>query len=175
MAAVFTKRIINIDKIPGREIIKKIKLTKNIKKIVVIGNISSRSKNYLSKKFNLKIIHKKLPYAPIEKLTKLKISLKKNEIVFITLPTPKQEQLAYKIAQDNKNFKIICIGGSIAIASGEEKQVPKHFQNYEFLWRLKNDFFRRIIRLFESFYFYLKGNYTQNLYNKTIFKIIEKK
>ena len=74
----------------------------------------------------------------------------------------------------NKNFKIVCIGGSIAIASGEEKQVPKYFQNYEFLWRLKNDFFRRIIRLFESFYFYLKGNYTLDLYNNTIFKIIGK-
>ena len=171
---IFTKRIINVNKIPGREIVKKIKLTKDINKIVVIGNISSRSKNYLSKKFNLEITHKKLPYAPIEKLKKVKINLKKNEIVFITLPTPKQEQLAYKLAKKNKNFKIVCIGGSIAIASGEEKQVPKYFQNYEFLWRLKNDFFRRIIRLFESFYFYLKGNYTLDLYNNTIFKIIGK-
>ena len=40
---------------------------------------------------------------------------------------------------------------------------------------LKNDFFRRIIRLFESFYFYIKGNYLDNLYNNTIFKIIENK
>ena len=63
------------------------------------------------------------------------------------MPTPKQEELAYSLAEKNSNFKIICIGGSIAIASGEEKPVPKIIQNYEFLWRLKNDFFRRIIRL----------------------------
>jgi UDP-N-acetyl-D-mannosaminuronic acid transferase (WecB/TagA/CpsF family) len=91
------------------------------------------------------------------------------------LPTPKQEQLAYNLAQKNKFFKIICIGGSIAIASGEEKPVPKFLQDYEFLWRLKSDFFRRLIRLFESFIFYIKGRYINNLYNKTIFKIIEKK
>ena len=90
------------------------------------------------------------------------------------MPTPKQEQFAYSLANMNKNFKIICIGGSIAIASGEEKQVPKFLENYEFLWRLKNDFIRRLFRLFESLYFYLKGNYLDNLYNNTIFKIIEK-
>ena len=90
------------------------------------------------------------------------------------MPTPKQEQLAFKLAKKNKDFKIICIGGSIAIASGEEKQVPKFLENFEFLWRLKNDFFRRIFRLFESLYFYLKGNYIYNLYNKTIFKTIDK-
>ena len=100
--------------------------------------------------------------------------MKKSEIVFITLPTPKQEQLAFKLAKKNKKFKIICIGGSIAIASGEEKQVPKILENFEFLWRLKNDFFRRIFRLFESFYFYLKGNYIYNLYNKTILESLNK-
>ena len=89
------------------------------------------------------------------------------------MPTPKQEELAYSLAKKNSNFKIICIGGSISIASGEEKPVPKFLQNYEFLWRLKSDFLRRSYRLLESFYFYLKGHYQENLYNKTIFKIIE--
>ena len=78
------------------------------------------------------------------------------------------------LLQINKNYKIICIGGSIAIASGEEKPVPKFLQNYEFLWRLKNDFFRRSFRLLKVFIIMLKGNYIDNLYNNTIFKIIEK-
>ena len=114
-----------------------------------------------------------MPYAPIENLKKVKINTNKNELIFITLPTPKQEELAYNIAKKNSNFKIICIGGSIAIASGDEKPVPRFLQNYEFLWRLKNDFFRRTIRLFESFLYYIKGHYKENLYNKSIFKIIE--
>ena len=171
---IFIKNILDIKKIPGRDILKKIKLKKNFKSIKVIGNISNESKLYLGKLFNLKINQEKLPYAPVNELLKKNIVLKKKEIVLITLPTPKQEQLAFKLAKTNKDFKIICIGGSIAIASGEEKQVPKFLENFEFLWRLKNDFFRRILRLFESLYFYLKGNYIYNIYNKTIFKIIDK-
>ncbi|MDA7596889.1 glycosyltransferase [Candidatus Pelagibacter sp.] len=172
---IFLKNIVNINKIPGREIVKKIKLPRNIDKIHIIGNLSEKSKNYLKKKFNLKLFQTKLPYASIKKLAKFKLKLKKNTIAFITLPTPKQEQLAYHLAKKNKYYKIICIGGSISIASGEEKQVPKKFQDYEFLWRLNTDFFRRSKRLLESLYFYLKGKYLNNLYNLTIFKIIEKK
>ena len=171
---VFTKKIINLKKIPGRELLNKIRLSNNIKSIKIIGNITSHSKKFLRKKFKLSINHIQLPYAPLKELVKKKIVVKNSEIILITLPTPKQEQLAFSIAKRNKNFKIICIGGSIAIASGEEKQVPKKLENFEFLWRLHNDFFRRILRLFESFYFFIKGNYINNIYNKTIFKIIEK-
>ncbi len=171
---IFTKRVINIKKIPGRDILKKMKIPKKINKINVIGNISKKSINFLKKKFKIQIFHTNLPYAPISRLSKIKIKLKENEITFITLPTPKQEQLAYELAKKNKFFKIICIGGSIAIASGEEKPVPKFLQDYEFLWRLKTDFFRRTVRLLESFIFYLRGHYINNLFNKTIFRIIEK-
>ena len=148
---IFTKKIINIQKVPGREILKNIKITKDIKAIKIIGNISSKSKKFLKRRFKLKILQEKLPYAPINQLLKKKIILNKSEITFITLPTPKQEQLAFNMAKKNKNFKIICIGGSIAIASGEEKQVPNFFENIECIWRLKNDFLRRSFRLFESF------------------------
>jgi len=171
---IFTKRVINIKKIPGRDILKKMKIPKKINKINVIGNISKKSINFLKKKFKIEIIHTNLPYAPINILSKIKIKLRKDEITFITLPTPKQEQLAYELAKKNKYYKIICIGGSIAIASGEEKPVPKFLQDYEFLWRLKTDFLRRTVRLFESFIFYLRGHYINNLFNKTIFRIIEK-
>lgn len=172
---IFTQKIIDINKIPGREILNRIIIPKNISKINVIGNLTHHSLSYLKKKFNLKITITKIPYASIEQIKKINIKIKKNEITFITLPTPKQEQLAYTLAKKNKFFKIICIGGSIAIASGEVKQVPKFLQNYEFIWRLKTDFFRRSLRLIESLFFYLKSKYFYNLYNQTIFKIIEKK
>ena len=37
---IFTKTIVNIKKIPGRNILKNIKISKNIKSIKIIGNIS---------------------------------------------------------------------------------------------------------------------------------------
>ena len=66
------------------------------------------------------------------------------------MPTPKQEQLAYHLARNNKYYKIICIGASIGMLSGEEKIVPKILYNYEFLWRLRFDTRRRLVRLINS-------------------------
>ena len=60
------------------------------------------------------------------------------------MPTPKQEKLAYFLSKNNYEYKIICIGASISIASGEEKQVPKIIKNYEFLWRLRREFLEEL-------------------------------
>ena len=171
---VFTKKFIDVKKMPGRDLIRNLKIPNKIRVINIIGNLSKKSMTFMKKKFNKKINHIQLPYKPIKKLVEIDLRLKKNEITFITLPTPKQELVAHSLSKKNNNFKIICIGGSISIASGEEKSVPNFLNDYEFLWRLKTDFFRRIFRLFETLILYIKGNYFKNLYNKTIFKIIDK-
>ena len=98
-----------------------------------------------------------------------KIPLKEKSLTLITLPTPKQEKVALHVSRHNPNYKIICIGASIAIASGEEKQVPNLLKNYEFLWRLRNDFFRRMKRIIETFFYYLKGKYINKAFDKTRF------
>ena len=85
--------------------------------------------------------------------------IEENSLVFITLPTPKQEQLSVELQKKNSNYKIICIGASISIASGEEKAVPAFMERagLEFIWRLRTDTFRRISRLLISTKFYLRG------------------
>ena len=171
---IFTKNIIDVKKIPGRDIIDKITIPNFIKKITIIGNISNRSKKFLKKKFKINLKHLQLPYGSINEIRKKNIKLSRNELAFITLPTPKQEQLSYHLSKKNKHFKIICIGGSIAIASGEESKVPDFLKNYEYIWRLKNDFRRRIVRVIGSLIYYFKGKYINNIYNQTIFRLIEK-
>ena len=89
------------------------------------------------------------------------------------MPTPKQEQLAYNLTKINKEYKIICIGASIAIASGEEKQVPKIIKKMEYLWRLRSDTVRRLLRILETIYYYLKGRYILKTFLKTSFKKID--
>ena len=170
---IWIKNLININKIPGREIIEKIKLNNEIKKILVLGNISQNSKNFLQRKFKINIKHQNLPFGNINEIIKTKIKLDKNTLALITLPTPKQEKLAYNLVKKNKNFKIICIGASVAIASGDEKPVPVSLKNYEFLWRLRSDFFRRLKRIFETLFYYLKGKYIFNIFNKIRFIIID--
>ena len=164
---IWLKKHIDIEKIPGRDLIKNLKIPKHIKRILVLGKLSIHSKYYLEKKFKLKVMNKELPFGNIDKIIKTKIRLHEKTLTLITLPTPKQEKLAFYLSKKNTNFKIICIGASVAIASGEERQVPDILKNYEFLWRLRNDFFRRSKRIIETFIYYLKGRY----FNKTFHKI----
>ncbi len=166
---IWLKKHIEIEKIPGRDLIKNLKIPKKIKKIIVLGNLTEKSRSFLKKKFKLEIVNQKLPFGNINKILKTKIVLSNKSLTLITLPTPKQEKLAYYLSTKNSNYKIICIGASIAIASGEEKEVPSIFKNYEFLWRLRNDFFRRSKRIIETFFYYLIGKYLKKAFHKTRF------
>ena len=159
-----------IKKIPGRDLLKDIRIYNGIKKILVLGNLSLIGQNYLKKKFNLPVIHQKLPFGDAKFIiNNLKTNLKKDELLLITLPTPKQEIVANHLAEKNKHFKIICIGGSVAIASGEEKQVPNSISYFEFMWRLRYDTIRRLNRLLRTFYYFLKGYFfTKKLKNLKI-------
>ncbi len=170
---IMTKLIFNekINKIPGRRIIQKIKFKKNEKKIQIIGNLTVKNREYLEKKFPGKIIKNiPLPYDTDENLKKLLKNKVSNGIIFLTLPTPKQENIAIYLSKILKNFKIYCIGGAINMLSGEEDPVPKIFEeNLEFLWRLKFDTKRRLKRLLTNSLYLIYGI----LFNK--FKLSLKK
>jgi len=150
---VFAKFLYKIKKTPGREILENLKLPNFIERVIVIGNLTPKGADYLKNRFKKKILNVKLPYGNIDTIKKkIFFKLKKNDIVFLTLPTPKQEQLAKYLSIINNYFKIICIGGSINIASNEEKPVPKALINYEFVWRLRYETRRRLIRLIQTFF-----------------------
>jgi glycosyltransferase involved in cell wall biosynthesis len=159
-----------IKKIPGRDILKNIRIDNSIKKIIVLGNLSLQGRNYLQKKFFLPITHQNLPFGDAKFIMKnLNIALKKDELILITLPTPKQEIIANYLAKKNRYFKILCIGGSVAIASGQERQVPNLLTYFEFLWRLRYDTIRRSNRLISTFYYFIKGYFfTKKLQNLKI-------
>jgi glycosyltransferase involved in cell wall biosynthesis len=171
---VFIKNInIFIKKIPGREILDKLKIPKNIKRITVLGSLPDVSGKFLKLKYKKKIIHRELPYGNIEQITKnFNYNIKKNEIILITLPTPKQEQLAEYLIANNKNFKIICIGGSINILSGLEKAVPGFIYPFEFIWRLRYETLRRSKRLITTLISFLRGKYLNKKLNNISIKLI---
>ena len=172
---IFVKSLkITIKKMAGRVLINKLIIPKSINKINVIGNLSNRSKEYLENKFKRPIVNHVMPYAPISKLVNYLPLLDKDDLTFITLPTPKQEQLAIELQQLNKDYKIICIGASVAIASGEEKQIPSFLEklNLEFMWRLRTDTIRRVIRLLTSLAYYLNGR-RKKIYSKFKVNLID--
>ena len=159
---IFQKK--KIKKIPGRYLIENLVLPNYINDIVIIGNLSKLSKFYISKKFiNKKITHINLPYSVPYNLYNLLPKFKSNQLILLTISTPKQELLAELIYENNEFCKIICVGGALEILSGNEKVVPKFLyeKNLEFLWRLRSDTIRRLKRLIITSYysirFYLFG------------------
>ena len=133
-------------------------IKKNKCRLVICGNLENKSKKYLEKIIASKVVHIKLPYGNVDLIKRhINFKLKKKDICMITLPTPKQESIAYEIAKKNDIFKIICIGASINMISGIEKPVPKILNNFEFLWRLRYETRRRIIRLIQTFYYFTYG------------------
>ncbi|OUV60948.1 MAG: hypothetical protein CBC82_07375 [Cellvibrionales bacterium TMED122] len=149
-----------IEKIPGRKLLKEMILPKNIKKIHVLGVLGQKSKLYLEQKYNIDVLSTDLPYAPANKIINyIPKRFDENTLILITLPTPKQEIIAEFIAENQNNYKIICIGASLAMCSGEEKVVPEILDKFslEFIWRLRSDTRRRIIRLIQTFLYFTKG------------------
>ena len=124
----------------------------------------------------MKVVHKPLPFGSGEfKNNNIKFKIKKKDLVFLTIPTPKQEQIAEFLKEKNKHYKIICIGGSIGIVAGDEKVVPKSLFYLEFLWRLRYETFRRLKRLIITFYQYLTDMLFYKKLQNIKIKFIKKK
>ena len=170
---IFSKKI---KKIPGRTLVKNLEINEEIKKIIIAGNCSETSKKYIDIKFkNVKKTYIPLPFAKAEDLAKLVPEMKEDQLMFLTLPTPKQEQVAEILAKKSKYYKVICIGAGIEMASGNEKSIPVFLENYGFetIYRLKTDTRRRIKRLIESLFFLSKAFISKKL-KKIDAKIYEK-
>lgn len=166
---IFTKYLFKkYKKLPGRKLISNLIIPKNIKSILVIGNLSLRGKFFLEKKYNITVISKPLPFGNIKKILKKIPKIYSSQLILITLPTPKQEIIAKFISRKYKNFKIICIGGGLAIAAKDEKPCPKFLEEIylEFLWRLRYETIRRSIRLINTLYIFIKANLS--LFNKRV-------
>ncbi len=160
---IFFKRFFNklTKKYAGRDLVNQIQLADSIERIYVFGSLPRNSLNYIKKKFSREVIHIDLPYDTVENLYRnyCKFTFEKKDFIILTLPTPKQEQFAEFIRNDNKYYKIICVGGAVVMASGEERQMPEFFEitGTEFIWRLRTDTKRRLRRLLSSFAYYILG------------------
>jgi len=162
---IFSKFYLKSKKLPGFKIINKIQLPQKINKIIVFGNLDSIDYDYLKSHFKKKILHKKLKYGRFKEIIKKQdLKLGENCLCLITLPTPKQEQLADSLVKKNKSFKIICIGGGLSIASGKIEKSPQLLSDIglEWFWRLKTDTIRRLKRLFFTFIIYFYRNFFVN-------------
>lgn len=169
---VFHKIMINDSKkIAGRQLLNIIECPSNLSKVHVIGNLSLKTKEFLQEKFkDLEIYNSLLPYGSINNIIDHLPVVFENELILLTLPTPKQEQVAGYYHKKNDNLKIVCIGGGLAIAAGDEKEVPLIFDylGLEWLWRLRYETLRRLKRLLISAIYMLKYMTFGKFYKKII-------
>jgi glycosyltransferase involved in cell wall biosynthesis len=170
---LFAKKLIKKKflRIPGRIMLRNLEIQKfKIKKIHVIGNLPYVNKKFLIKNYKLPIRHSNLPYDNINIIKNYLPIIYSDELIFLTVPTPKQEQIAYFLSKKYEDYKIICIGGSLSMASGHEKIVPLFLEKYslEFIWRLRTDTLRRIFRLINTLY-----NYARYQYYIKKFKVVQ--
>ena len=144
-------------KIPGRYIIENLNIDKSIKKIIVLGDCSKKEIFFLKRKYKRQTFHFNLKYAPTLQIKSCIPIIEKNVIYILTLPTPKQEEIAQYISKKYSNFKVVCIGGGLKMAAGLENECPKvlYKLGLEFVWRLRSDFNRRIRRLFFTLFAYI--------------------
>ena len=146
-------------KIPGRDLVEHLEIPEYIDSIHVLGVLTKKGKIYLSQKFKKEIKHTDLPFGALDKIQKHIPVIDENTLCLLTLPTPKQEQIAKYISDNQSFFKIICIGGALNMLTGEEDPCPKFLENYglEAIWRLKTDTKRRAIRLSKSLALFFYG------------------
>ena len=165
----------NIKKISGRSLLLNLEIPDFIKRIYVLGNLSNFSRNFLEIKLKKTIIHIQLPYGSLEEIyAACPKNLREEDLIICTLPTPKQEYLAELISKKEKYYKILCVGGAVSMASGEEMPAPQFIDNLglEFLWRLKSETFRRIKRLLITSIYFLYGKLNKR-YSSIRIEIIE--
>jgi glycosyltransferase involved in cell wall biosynthesis len=165
----------NVKKISGRILLLDLEIPDFISRIYVLGNLSSFSKDFLEKKFKKKIIHIQLPYSSLKEMYKsCPKNFREEDLIICTLPTPKQEYLAKLISENEKFYKILCLGGAVSMASGEDEPVPQFMDDLglEFLWRLRKETFRRTKRLLLTYTYFLYGKLKKR-YNAIRTEIIE--
>lgn len=171
---IFGKIILRTRKLSGSKLIKKLNLQSSIKHIFVLGNLDIIEKKFLKKKYKKKIFHIGLINGDIKKIIKnIDHTFDEENLYIITLPTPKQEQLAEYISTKIKNFKVICIGGGLSIAVNKIAPCPEIVSQVglEWLWRLRTDTKRRLFRLIYTFSIYFFNRFITKNFKPKFLKV----
>jgi glycosyltransferase len=165
----------NIRKIiPGRIIFKDIYKFLDTNKIfsLTIGSYTKKTSAFM-KRYKYAMFCDVIYLDFDNTLVKIKKKIKKkHKLLILALPTPMQEKIAMQLAYYKKNLKIICMGGTFRMFTGEEKLPPNILLKYNLtsLWRLNTDPSRRILRVLDSLKKFLF--FRRNIYNLKNIKLL---
>ena len=134
-------------KIPGRDLLSNVLkyLAHTNERLCFIGDPLHKNIPYLNK-YNW--TNHIVSYGNVNEIFN-EIGKINEKFIVLNIPSPKQEELAIKIQEQNPDTVIFCTGGALNMLMGIEEVTPEIFYKYglEWLWRLKNDTARRVKRL----------------------------
>jgi UDP-N-acetyl-D-mannosaminuronic acid transferase (WecB/TagA/CpsF family) len=144
---------VDIDRIHGVELLRKLLPTYAGDSIHVLGSLDPQAEALLRAHRMNVVGHDQLSTFDIDKFRAQDIRLE-SDLVFILLPSPKQEMLARRLAADPRYGKchFYCFGGALEMLANPGLYCPPTLQRLglEFLFRLKTDTRRRTKRLVHS-------------------------
>ena len=137
----------NFYKIPGRDILNDLidDCKNNNRKICFIGDALPLQNKFL---LQFKWTNKIIPYGTVDEIEK-EITNIDEKIIVLNIPSPKQDLLAIRLIKRFPQANIYCTGGALNMLMGNENIVPTFLNRVglEWLWRLRTDTKRRLIRL----------------------------
>ncbi len=120
-------------------------------RVTVLGSMSRQGREIIEDAGLTIEAHHPMPELDLQALSSLTLAIE-TRIVFITLPSPKQELLARHLALTAPDVHYYCIGGALNMLSHPELDCPAwmHRCGLEFVFRLRSDTRRRLMRLWGS-------------------------
>ena len=140
-----------IDRNSGVLILEQLIRTRSIKKTIILGSFGKKFETFC-KQNNIQVVeHHELKNYHENSAIQLKNS-DQCDLVIISLPSPKQEMLAFRLSNAYPALKFICVGGAVAMIDHPDLRAPSWVSDMglEWLYRLKSDTRRRLVRLIGS-------------------------
>lgn len=149
----------NATKLPGSEFLKQLISSEKLKEVSVLGDCPLDFVKILEKSDIKLLSHYPLNnfdpnFIEVEDFKSLKGH------VIISLPSPKQELLAEALYSGVGTVRVVfCLGGAIHMLADPSLECPKVLRqlNLEWLFRLKTDFRRRVMRLLTTFFMAIRN------------------
>ena len=152
---LFSKMLVkDAYKVPGTHFLR-CYLQKPRNKLLVIGNLDTKEKQYLYDRGIDKIIHHKFVKVNREAIDQ--VMLKNGDIVLLNLPSPLQEKTAFQLAEKSMGCTFYCTGGALKMLTYPKFEAPQMLRrlHLEWIYRLRTDTLRRLLRLSRCVYYLL--------------------
>ncbi len=134
-----------LNKYRGVSVVKDLVLAHRDSSVSILGSADPLIKSYFFTNRVEVREHIQLENFEISKFDILSLNLDA-KYVFITLPSPKQEELAFALSEVYPRHHFYCIGGALNMLSNPLLDCPYIYSvfGFVFLYRLRSDFRRRI-------------------------------